>query len=219
MQQHHVRVLAADLIELVPDQAVIVEVEAAREGDLWPGGQQHLGLGSTLRGEKVATVDHRRGQGTMVDHRSAARMPVRSGVVGEMLCRLVAKEFHGVAPLDEGHAFGGEALEFDRADLRAVLFAPATPLRLLVVVEFALDPGVGAVEEIDGRPQQVFEVGLEAGVAQGRDQGVEDVSDDACDGAGFGQRPRVRLVLEGAIAVELEFVRTWSVRDVACGGS
>ena len=56
VQQHHVRVLAADLIELVPDQAVIVEVEAAREGDLWPGGQQHFGLGSTLRGEKVATA-------------------------------------------------------------------------------------------------------------------------------------------------------------------
>ena len=39
VQQHHLRMLGVDLIELVPDQAVIVEVEAAGEGDLRPGGQ------------------------------------------------------------------------------------------------------------------------------------------------------------------------------------
>ena len=38
-----------------------------------------------------------------------------------------------------------------------------------------------------------------------RDQGVEDVGDGAGDGVGFGQRPRVGLVLEGTIAIELEF--------------
>ena len=38
-----------------------------------------------------------------------------------------------------------------------------------------------------------------------RDEGVEDVGDGAGDGAGFGQRSRVGLVLEGAVAVELEF--------------
>ena len=63
----------------------------------------------------------------------------------------------------------------------------------------------GAVEEIDGRPEQVLEVGFEAGVAQGGDKGVEDVGDGARDGAGFGQRPRVRLVLKRPVAVELEF--------------
>ena len=63
----------------------------------------------------------------------------------------------------------------------------------------------GAVEEIDGRPEQVLEVGFEACVREGRDQGVEDVGDGAGDGLGFGQRPRVGLVVEGAIAVELEF--------------
>lgn len=58
---------------------------------------------------------------------------------------------------------GGEAFEFDRADLGAVLFLLAALLRLLVVVQFALDPAGGAVEEIDGRPKQVLEVGFEAG--------------------------------------------------------
>ena len=66
---------------------------------------------------------------------------------------------------------------------------------------------IGAVEEVDGRPEQILEVGFEAGIAQGRDEGVEDVGDGASDGAGFGQRPRVGLVLEGAIAVKLQFVQ------------
>jgi hypothetical protein len=184
---------------------VIVEVEAARKGDPWPGGEQHLGLGPALRCEKLAAVDHRRGQGAMIDHRSIARMPMRPGVMGEVLGRLVAEEFHGVAPFDQGHALSREAFEFDGADLGAILFALATPLRLLIVVEFALDPCVGAVEEIDGRPQQVFEVALEAGVAQGRDEGVEDVSDGAGNDTGFGHRSRVVFVLEGTIAVKLEF--------------
>ena len=40
---------------------------------------------------------------------------------------------------------------------------------------------------------------------QGDDEGVEDVGDGAGDDLGFGQRPRVGFVLEGAVAVELEF--------------
>src|ERR1700678_1876836 len=61
------------------------------------------------------------------------------------------------------------------------------------------------MEEIDGRPQQVVEVGFEAGFAQARDEGVEDVGDGGCDDTGFGQRSRVGFVLEGSIAVQLEY--------------
>ena len=78
-------------------------------------------------------------------------------------------------------------------------------LRLLVVVQLAFDPAGGAVEEVDRRPEQIFEVGFEAGVGQGCNQGVEDVGDGAGDRARFGQWPRVGFVLEGAVAVELEF--------------
>ena len=99
-----------------------------------------------------------------------------------------------------------EALQFDRADFRAILFLLAAPLRLLVVVEFAFDPARGAMEDVDGRPEQVFEVGFETGVGQRYDEGVEDVGDSAGDDLGFGQGPWIRFVLEGAIAVELEFV-------------
>ena len=62
--------LAWTLVELVPDQAMIVEVEPAGEGDLGAGGQQHLVLGPALGGEEVAAVDHGRGQRAVVDLRS-----------------------------------------------------------------------------------------------------------------------------------------------------
>ena len=141
----------------------------------------------------------------MVDLRSRARPPGGAGVAFELVGGLVAEELHAVPALDQRLPLGREALQFDRADFRAVLFLLAAPLRLLVVVEFALDAADGAVEEIDGRPEQVLEVGFEAGVGQGDDEGVEDVGDGAGDGVAFGQRSRVGLVLEGAIAVELEF--------------
>ena len=71
-----------------------------------------------------------------------------------------------VAAFDQRHALGDEALQFDRADLGAILILLAALLCLFVVVEFAFDPLVGAMEEIDGRPQQVLEVGFEASFAQ-----------------------------------------------------
>src|SRR5437588_329173 len=75
MQQHHVGMLDVDLVERVPDGGVVVEVEPASEGDLGSGGEQHLGLGAALGGEKIAAVDHCRGQRAMVDHRARARPP------------------------------------------------------------------------------------------------------------------------------------------------
>ena len=124
----------------------------------------------------------------------------------ELFGGAIAEEFKTVPALDQRHPLGGETLQFDRADFGAVLLFLPAPLRLLVVVQFALDAGDGAVEEIDARPQQLFEVGFEAGLAQCPDQGVEDVGDGARDRLGLRQRPRVGFVLKGAIAIELEFV-------------
>ena len=119
---------------------------------------------------------------------------------------LVAEELHAVAAFDQRDALGREPLEFDRSHLRAVLLALTLLLRLLVVVELAFDAIGGAVEQVDGRPEQVLEVGFEARVAQGRDQGVEDVGDGARDGIAFGKRPRIGLVVEGTVAIELKLV-------------
>ncbi len=62
------------------------------------------------------------------------------------------------------------------------------------------------MEDVDGRPEEIVEVGFEARVLQGADQGVEDIGDGARDLVAVGQKPLVGLVGEGAIAVELEFV-------------
>lgn len=101
-----------DLVELVPDQAMIIEIEPAGEGDLGAGRQQHLVFGPALGGEDIPTVDHRRGERAVVGHRPAARTPVRAGVALELLGGLVAEEFHAVAPLDQRMSHGGEAFEF-----------------------------------------------------------------------------------------------------------
>ena len=74
---------------------------------------------------------------------------------------------------------------------------------VLVIVELALHPVGGAMEQVDGRPEQVGEVRFEARVLQRRDQRIEDIGHGAADGLGFGQWPRVGLVLEGTVAMEL----------------
>ncbi len=66
VQEHHVRVLGMDLIELGPDRLVIGGV-TAREGDLWSGGQQYLVVGPAFCGDEIAAVDHGRGHLAMVD--------------------------------------------------------------------------------------------------------------------------------------------------------
>src|SRR5215813_4136729 len=75
VEQHHAGMLGVDLVEPVPDGAVVVEVETAREGDLGAGRQQHLGLATALGGNEVAAVDQRRCESAMIDHRSGAWAP------------------------------------------------------------------------------------------------------------------------------------------------
>ena len=117
---------------------------------------------------------------------------------------MVAEQFHAVATLDRRPPFNYEALDLHRPDLRAVLFLLAAALSLLIVVELALDAGSAAVEEIDSRPEQVLEVGLEASVAQCGDEGVEDVGEGACTGLRERQWPRIGFVLARPIAIKLK---------------
>ena len=70
VQQDHVGMLGVNLVETIPDEVVVVEVEPSGERDLWPGRQRDLGLGAALGCDEVAkAVDHRRGQGAVVDQR------------------------------------------------------------------------------------------------------------------------------------------------------
>ena len=120
----------------------------------------------TSGGKEVATVDHSGSQGAMVD--------LRTGCAGasahpvwplEVFGGLVAEEFHDIAAFDQSSSpSASQTLQFDRADLGTILVALAALLRLLIVVEFTFDPGsLARWKSIDGRPQQVLEVGFEAG--------------------------------------------------------
>ena len=106
VQQHHVGMLGADLVERVPDALVIVAVGAAGEGDAGAGGGEHLGVGAAAGGEEVAAVDHRGGERAVVDHRAGARAPGGAGRGLEQLGGVVAEELEGVAALDEADALG-----------------------------------------------------------------------------------------------------------------
>ena len=129
----------------------------------------------------------------------------------ELVGSEVAEQLHAVVAFDEREPLGHEALQFDRPNLRAVLFLLAALLRVLIVVELALHAVGCAVEEIDGRPQQALKVGFEARVTERRDQRVEDVGHGAADGVGFRQRPGVGFVLEGTMAMDLKLRK-----DVIC---
>ncbi len=116
----------------------------------------------------------------------------------EVLAGLVAHQLEGVAALDERLPLGNQALEFDGLDLGAILLALAPALCLLVVVELAGDAVGGAVEDVRGRPQQVFKIGLEPCVAERGDESIEDVGDGPGDEVAFGKRSGIRFVLKGA---------------------
>ena len=125
MQEHHVRMLCVDLIELVPDQAMIVTVEAAGEGDLRPGRQM-----TSVSARRLAARKSRLSITAEVTARWFTIEPLRGCQydpvwTGEVVGRLVAKVFHTVASLDQRHALGCDTLQFDRADFGAILVALA----------------------------------------------------------------------------------------------
>lgn len=61
------------------------------------------------------------------------------------------------------------------------------------------------MEDVDRRPEEIVEVGLEAGVLKGDDQGVKDVGDGAGDMVAFRKRSGIGFIREGTVAVKLEF--------------
>ena len=147
-------VASEGLVEPFPDQAMVVEIEPAGEGDLGAGGNERFGLDAAFGGEEVAAVDHRRGQRAVGHRGTGAWPPGRPGVRLEAGGGRVAELFQALAPFDECRALADQAFEFDRADFRAVLFLLAAFLRLLVGIERALDVGRGAMEAVDRRPEQ-----------------------------------------------------------------
>src|ERR1700758_525464 len=113
VNEDHVGMFGVDLVEAIPDQMVVVEVEAAGKSDLWSCRQHDLGLGAAFGCDKFAGVDHGCGERAMVDERPRPETPGRAGMDLEAFDGLIAEEFQAVAAFDQRDAFGCEALEFD----------------------------------------------------------------------------------------------------------
>src|SRR5262249_51691838 len=140
--------LGTNLIEPVPDQPMVIEIEASAEGDFWSGWQHDVCFSSPPGGDEIAAIDHSCGKGAMADLRAIARIPGRSAVSGEMIGALVAKQLHAVAPFDEREPLCNQSLQFDGSDFAAILLALAAALRLLVVIELAFDPLCGSMKQV-----------------------------------------------------------------------
>ena len=130
----------------------------------------------------------------------------------EQVGRLVAHDLESIAALDQRDALCRQPFQLDRLHLGAVLLVLAGTLRFLVAIEVACDAAGRPVEEIDRRPQQVFEIGLEPGVFEHAGEGFEDAGKSGVDRRLVGQRPRVRLVLVRPVSVHLQ------LEDDAVGG-
>ncbi len=111
----------SDLIELAPDQAVIVEVGPAGEGDLGACGQHHL------RFPRGAWRPESRGCRSALRSCAGGSPSIRCEAArlnpcdGRTRCGVIAHHVHAVAPFDQGHAFGRQALEFGGFHLGAIL--------------------------------------------------------------------------------------------------
>ena len=198
-----------DTVERRPDALVIVALDPAGKGDAGARRDQQLRLGAAFRGDELAAVDHGGGQGAMADHRARARAPARAGHRLIAFGGTVAAELERIAALDQADAPQGQLLQLDRADFGAVLLQMGAALRLLILIELielALDAVDLAVEDVDEGPQQIVEVLFEPRTGQHRGKRVSDGADLAAHGVGIGQRTRIRLILERAVAVERQLV-------------
>ena len=59
--------LGMNLIELGPDQMIVVKVETTGERDLGTGREHHLGFRATFCGQEITAIDHGRRQMAMTD--------------------------------------------------------------------------------------------------------------------------------------------------------
>ena len=67
VDEDHVGMLGVNFVEAIPDQVVVVEVEATGKSNLWSCRQHDLGLGAAFGCDKFAGVDHCCGERAMVD--------------------------------------------------------------------------------------------------------------------------------------------------------
>ena len=159
VQQHHVGVLGAHLVERGPDRSVIVEVEAAGEGDCGPAG---------------SSTSSRRGVLAARKSRLSIIAAVRCG--GSPSSRHAVARSNAVWRSNRSAAWSRMSSKASRRSISvwpsAISRSSSTDLSLpscsrcnrrcaTSCVEVARDPVDGTVEDVDHRPETGFEVGLQ----------------------------------------------------------
>lgn len=212
VQQNHVGVLGEHLVQYAPDPLVVLVSWSRGKRDAGAARKQRFGFRAALGSKIVAAVDHRGGERAVVHQRPAAWCPGLSEMGLELFSGGLAQKFQRVAALDQRNALIDEPFKFDRLDLGAVLFALTPFLGILVIIEFALNAILGAVEEIGKLPAQILQIGLEPRVDQRRDEGIEHVGHGTCCQALVGQRSGIGFVAKGSVAEKGKFI------EKVCGG-
>ena len=139
-------------------------------------------------------------------------------MVLELVRGVVAEQLHAVAPLDQRLPFGDQALQFDRVDFRAILF--------LLIRRCACSLSSSSRSMRAMARWKRFTVDQSNSSRSGSRRVSPNVATRASKMSAtapatlrFWQRPRVWFVLEGTMAVELEFGENTIGGDEACGRS
>lgn len=154
MQQHHVRMLCEGPVERSPDPVVIIEVQAATEGNPGSSRDQNLGPRPVAGGEEVPGVEHRSCHVGVIDLGTGGRHaePVCASKRSDAQSRMNSKGFAALKERDALHHMALEfdmAFEFDALDLGVVLLLLPVALGILVALQLALAAFAGAMKEID----------------------------------------------------------------------
>jgi hypothetical protein len=116
----------------------------------------------------------------------------------------VTQHFEGGAAFQDRTTLQDQLFEFDGANFRAILIVLRGALALFILVELGLDTLGFAMKHIGEGPQQIRKIRLEARILEGFGQGLKQRCDGVVEGRGFGEAPRIWLIVMGMIAVELQ---------------
>src|SRR3546814_9727695 len=139
--------------------------------------------------------------------RAGAGQPGFAQQVALLVGSRLAEKFHRVTPLDEGEACADRPFQLDRADFAAIRCALQSALQLLIVIELPVGMAASAMKNSDESPEEVVEIGLDAGILQASGKRIEHVSDRTGGKSRIGQWARIGLVVERTISKELHLLK------------
>ena len=164
MHEHHVRILAVDVVERCADRLGVLDGLGAGDGNEGAFGQVHLCLAALSCAQEVAGIDRGGSQlGGAAEVRAVARSPGVAGVFAVALGGGIAELLEGVAAIAEVAGALDDSLQLPGVDLGPVL-------GVLQVFQFGREPVHGAVQAhglhvqgVDEAPEEAFSLVGELG--------------------------------------------------------